>query len=479
VARRQAAAQAHPRRSRARRDQPEEPEISFDYDLFTIGGGSGGVRASRVSAAYGAKVAIAEADRFGGTCVNVGCIPKKLFSYAAHFREDFEVARSFGWTLGGDAGSPKFDWPTLLANKDREIARLNAVYERVLSAAGVEIHRGFASVLSPHSVAVNGKTYTARHILIATGSWPVVPPIAGRELAITSNEAFHLERLPRRMLVVGGGYIALEFASILHGLGVDTTLSYRGKRLLRGFDGEIGTRIAEEMTHKGVKIHFGGEPASIIRHPDCLEVCYSDGPHQKTDMVLFATGRKPNTAKLGLEKVGVVLAADGAVPVNRFSTSTCESIHAIGDVTNRINLTPVATAEAMWLARTLFGGEPTAIDHENVPTAVFCDPNIATVGLSEELARSRYGAIELYKASFRPLKLTLGEKKERAFMKLVVEQKTQRVLGAHMIGPDAGEVIQGVAIAVKMGATKAQLDATIGIHPTVAEEFVTMREKAS
>jgi glutathione reductase (NADPH) len=434
------------------------------------------VRASRVSATYGARVAIAEADRFGGTCVNVGCIPKKLFAYAAHFREDFEVARSFGWTAGGE---PRFDWPTLRTNKDREIERLNGVYERVLSVAGVEIMRGFATVLSPHSVAINGKTFTAKHILVATGSWPVVPPIPGRELAITSNEAFYLDRLPKRALVVGGGYIALEFASILHGLGVQTTLSYRGKRLLRGFDGEICERIAEEMRHKGVTIHFGGEPASIIRHPDCLEVCYTDGPHQKTDLVLFATGRKPNTARLGLEKLGVKLGPDGAVLVDKFSRSSVESIHAIGDVTNRINLTPVATAEAMWLARTLFRDEPTPIDHENVPTAVFCDPNIGTVGLSEEKARERYGAIDIYKSSFRPLKLTLGEKKERVFMKLVIDRKTERVLGAHMIGPDAGEVIQGFAVAIKLGATKAQLDATIGIHPTVAEEFVTMRDKAT
>ncbi|HEX7053640.1 MAG TPA: glutathione-disulfide reductase [Burkholderiales bacterium] len=448
--------------------------MSFDYDLFTIGGGSGGVRASRVAATYGAKVAIAEADRFGGTCVNVGCIPKKLFSYAAHFREDFEVARSFGWTIG----EPRFDWPTLVANKDKEIARLNAVYERMLSAAGVEIHRGFATVRGPHEVELGGRTYTAKHVLVATGSWPVVPPIPGRELAITSNEAFYLKALPKRALVVGGGYIALEFASILNGLGVQVTLSYRRKRLLRGFDGDIGERIADEMRHKGVTIHFGGEPASIVKERDGLEVRYTDGPHQKTDLVLFATGRKPNTAKLGLEKVGVELGPDGSVRVNEFSRSSVPSIHAIGDVTNRINLTPVATAEAMWLARTLFRGEPTPVDHANVPTAVFSDPNVATVGLAEEAARERYGELDIYKTYFRPLKLTLGEKKERVFMKLVVERRTQRVLGAHMIGPDAGEIIQGVAIAVKLGATKQQFDSTIGIHPTIAEEFVTMREKA-
>ena len=433
------------------------------------------MRASRVSASYGAKVAIAESHLFGGTCVNVGCIPKKLFSYAAHWREEFEIARAYGWSTG----EPQFAWPTLLANKDKEIARLNAVYERLLSSAGVEIIRGRATVVDAHTVAVNGRRYSANHILIATGSWPVMPPIEGREHAITSNEAFHLQRLPERALVVGGGYIALEFASILHGLGVKTTLSYRGRRLLRGFDADLGERIAEELTHKGLKVHFGGEPAKIIKHADCLEVCYTDGPHQKTDLVLFATGRKPNTAKLGLERAGVKLAADGAVIVDQYSRSSIESIYAIGDVTNRINLTPVATAEAMWLAKTLFGGKPTPVDHDNVPTAVFANPNLATVGLSELQARERYGEVDIYKTYFRPLKLTLTEKKERVFMKLVVERASQRVVGAHMIGPDAGEIIQGLAIAVKLGATKAQFDATIGIHPTVAEEFVTMREKAT
>jgi len=432
------------------------------------------VRASRVSASYGAKVAIAESHLFGGTCVNVGCIPKKLFSYAAHWREEFEVAQAYGWSTS----EPQFEWRTLLANKDKEIARLNAVYERLLTSVGVEIIRGRATVIDPHTVELNGRRYTAKHILIATGSWPVIPPIEGREYAITSNEAFHLERLPQRALVVGGGYIALEFASIFQGLGVKTTLSYRGKRLLRGFDADLGERIAEEMTHKGLKIHFGGEPAKITKLPHSLEVAYTDGPHQTTDLVLFATGRKPNTAKLGLERIGVKLAADGAVIVDQYSRSSVESIHAIGDVTNRVNLTPVATAEAMWLAKTLFGGEPTPVDHDNVPTAVFANPNLATVGLSELQARERYGEVDIYKTYFRPLKLTLTEKKERVFMKLAVDRASQRVVGAHIIGPDAGEIIQGVAIAVKLGATKAQFDATLGIHPTVAEEFVTMREKS-
>jgi len=427
-----------------------------------------------VSAGYGARVAIAECDRFGGTCVNVGCIPKKLFSYAAHFREDFEIARSFGWTTG----EPRFDWPTLLANKDREIARLNAVYERALSLAGVEIMRGRATVVDKNKVQINGKTYSAKHILVATGSWPQIPDIPGRELAITSNEAFHLERLPRRALVVGGGYIAVEFASIFHGLGVQTTLAYRGKRLLRGFDAELGERLGEEMTAKGVKIHYGAEPKSLARRGDgSIDVEYADGSTQQEDLVLFATGRRPNSANLGLEAAGVDLAGDGAVVVDDFSRSSVASIHAIGDVTNRINLTPVATAEAMWLARTLFRNEPTPVDHVFVPTAVFANPNVATVGLPEEAARGRFGDLDIYKAAFRALKLTLTEKTERTFMKLVVDRATQRVVGAHMVGPDAGEIIQGVAIAMKMGATKAQFDATIGIHPTSAEEFVTMREK--
>ena len=434
------------------------------------------MRASRVSAGHGARVAIAEPGRFGGTCVNVGCIPKKLLSYAAHFREDFELAASFGWSVG----EPRFDWRRLLANKDREIARLNGVYERLLVDAGVTIHRERAEVAGRNAVRVGEKTYSARHILVATGSWPQVPQIPGRELAITSNEAFHLERLPRRALVVGGGYIALEFASIFHGLGVETTLSYRGVRLLRGFDAELGARMAEEMSAKGLRIHFGAEPAALARRPDgSLEVSFGDGSRGQAELVMFATGRRPNSAALGLEAAGVKLGADGAVLVDRFSKTSVDSIHAIGDVTNRINLTPVATAEAMWLARTLFGGAPTPVDHDYVPTAVFANPNLATVGLSEERARERFGEIDVYKASFRALKLSLADSKERTFMKLVVERAGQRVVGAHMIGPDAGEVIQGVAIAVKLGATKAQFDATLGIHPTGAEEFVTMRERAA
>lgn len=430
------------------------------------------MRASRVAASFGARVAVAESGRFGGTCVNVGCIPKKLLSYAAHYREDFAVAKSFGWSVG----EPTFDWRTLVANKDREIARLNGVYENVLTKAGAKILRARATVIDPHTVEADGRRHTARHILVATGSRPQVPQIPGRELAITSNEAFFLERLPRRALVVGAGYIALEFASIFNGLGVHTTLAYRGARLLRGFDADLGERIAEEMRKKGVAVRLHTNPAKL--EPG-IRVTYEDGATQEVDLVLFATGRKPNTAGLGLEGAGVQLGAGGAVAVDEFSRSSVASIHAIGDVTDRLNLTPVATAEGMALAKTLFRGEPTPVDHVNVPTAVFSDPNLATVGLSEEAARRHCSEVDVYKTAFRALKLTLGGHEERTFMKLVVDAASQRVVGAHMIGPEAGEIIQGVAIAVKLGATKAQFDATIGIHPTAAEEFVTMREKAS
>ena len=425
-----------------------------------------------MAASYGARVAVAESGRFGGTCVNVGCIPKKLFAYAAHYREDFAVAKSFGWTLG----EPTFDWRTLVANKDREIARLNGVYENLLAKAGATILRERATVIDPHTVEAGGKRHTARHILVATGSWPQVPQIPGRELAITSNEAFFLERLPRRALVVGAGYIALEFASIFNGLGVQTTLAYRGARLLRGFDADLGEQIAVELGKKGVDIRLRTNPARL--EPG-VRVTYEDGTTQAVDLVMFATGRKPNTAGLGLVDAGVQLTLGGAVVVDEYSKSSVASIHAIGDVTDRLNLTPVATAEGMALARTLFRDEPTAVDHVNVPTAVFSDPNVATVGMTEETARRQHGEVEVYKTAFRALKHTLGGHEERTFMKLVVDAASRRVVGAHMIGPDAGEIIQGVAIAVKLGATKAQFDATIGIHPTAAEEFVTMRERAS
>ena len=447
----------------------------YDFDLFTIGAGSGGVRASRVCATYGARVAVAEERYFGGTCVNVGCIPKKLFSYAAHYREDFHDAAGFGWTVP----EPTFHWPTLVANKDKEIARLNGIYERILANAGVTILKNRATIVDPHQVECGGKTYSAKHILVATGSWPTVPGIPGKELAITSNEAFFLPELPKSAIVVGGGYIAVEFASIFNGLGVKTTLVYRGKRLLRGFDAELGAKLAEEMTKKGVTIRFESDVASLAKSADGITATFKDASVMETGVVMYATGRKPNTRNLGLEAAGVNLATDGAIQVNKHLQSSVPSIHAIGDVTNRINLTPVATAEGMALAKTLFRNEPTEMDYDTIPTAIFSIPNLATVGLSEEAAKERGHGVDIYKTGFRALKHTLSGSEEKTFMKLVVDASTQKVLGAHMMGADAGEIIQGIAIAIKCGATKAQFDSTIGIHPTAAEEFVTLREKTT
>ena len=447
----------------------------YDFDLFTIGAGSGGVRASRVCATYGAKVAVAEERYFGGTCVNVGCIPKKLFSYAAHYREDFHDAAGFGWTVP----EPTFHWPTLVANKDKEIARLNGIYERILANAGVTILKNRATIVDPHQVECGGKTYSAKHILVATGSWPTVPGIPGKELAITSNEAFFLPELPKSAIVVGGGYIAVEFASIFNGLGVKTTLVYRGKRLLRGFDAELGVKLAEEMTKKGVTIRFESDLASLAKSAAGITATFKDASVMETGVVMYATGRKPNTRNLGLEAAGVNLATDGAIQVNKHLQSSVPSIHAIGDVTNRINLTPVATAEGMALAKTLFRNEPTEMDYDTIPTAIFSIPNLATVGLSEEAAKERGHGVDIYKTGFRALKHTLSGSEEKTFMKLVVDASTQKVLGAHMMGADAGEIIQGIAIAIKCGATKAQFDSTIGIHPTAAEEFVTLREKTT
>ena len=449
---------------------------SFDFDLFTIGAGSGGVRASRVSASYGARVVVAEESRLGGTCVNVGCIPKKLFSYAAHVREDFHDAAGYGWT----GAAPSFDWPTLVSNKDREITRLNGIYGRLLENAGVTVLPHRAAVVDAHTVECGGRTYTAKHILVATGSRAVVPPIPGHELAITSNEAFYLERLPDSVVVVGSGYIAVEFASIFHGLGVATTLVYRGPRLLRSFDADLGTHLAAEMQAKGIRILFNADISALQRRNDGrISISYAGGTQGDTGAVMFATGRVPNTDGLGLDRAGLQLARDGSVLVNAYLQSSVPSIHALGDVTNRHNLTPVATAEGMALAKTLFRNSPTQVDYENIATAVFAIPNVATVGLSEEEARRRHSRIDVYKTSFRALKNTLSGNPEKTFMKLVVDAQTDRVLGAHMVGPEAGEIIQGMAIALKCGATKAQFDATIGIHPTAAEEFVTMREKAS
>ena len=444
----------------------------FDFDLFTIGAGSGGVRASRIAAGFGARVAVAEERYLGGTCVNVGCIPKKLYSYAAHFREDFHHAEGFGWARA----SPDFDMARLFANKNQEIQRLNGIYRRLLENTCVKILEARAVMVDAHTVEVDGKRHTAGHILVATGGWPVKPAIPGIELAITSNEAFLLDALPPRAVVVGGGYIALEFASIFNGLGTATTLVYRGANILRNFDREMGGVLAEEMQKKGVILKLHANIARIARDDGSLVATLADGATLATDCILYATGRAPNTNHLGLESAGVKRNDQGAIEVDSYLQSSVASIYAIGDVTDRVNLTPVATAEGMAIANTLFNNRPTALDYANIPTAIFSHPNAATVGLSEEKARTEYGEIDIYASRFRPLKHTLSGSNEQMFMKLVVDRASNRVVGAHMVGADAGEIIQGIAIAIKCGATKAQFDATIGIHPTAAEEFVTLRE---
>jgi glutathione reductase (NADPH) len=443
----------------------------YDYDLFTIGAGSGGVRAARWAAGFGARVAIAEERYLGGTCVNVGCIPKKLLSYAAHYHEDFEDAASYGW----HPGDPRFDWSALIANKDREIARLNGVYERILKASGVEILRARARVTDPHTVEVGGRRITSAHVLIATGGWPVKPGIAGAELGFTSNEAFHLPRLPERVVIVGGGYIAVEFASIFNGLGAETTLVYRSERLLKSFDGDLGRFLGEQMAAKGVRILYNRNIASITRAAP-YAVTLSDGSTLGTDGVMLATGRAPNTRNLGLEEAGVKLRENGAIIVDGTFQSSVPSIHAIGDAIDRVLLTPVALAEGMVIAERLFNPGSRVVNYENIPTTIFSHPNVGTVGLSESEARRRGFEITVYRSTFTPLRHTLTGRQEKVLMKLVVDQASDRVLGAHMVGAEAGEIIQGFAVALNCGATKRQLDATIGIHPTTAEEFVTMRE---
>ena len=444
----------------------------YDYDLFTIGAGSGGVRASRVSAGLGARVAIAEERYLGGTCVNVGCIPKKLLVYASHYTEDFEDARAYGWTVGKSS----FDWATLIRNKDREIARLNEVYRKLLDQSGVKQIEGRARIVDQNTVAIGDRTFSAKNILIATGSWPSVPEIPGIEHAITSNEAFHLKQLPRRVIVVGGGYIAVEFASIFHGLGAETTELYRGPLFLRGFDHDVRQVLAEEMRKKEIDLRFDLNIESIEQADDHLLATLSDGSKLEADQIMYATGRLPATSDLGLEEAGVQLNQKGAVVVDEFSRSTVANIWAIGDVTDRINLTPVAIHEGMALAETLFHDRPTKPDHENVASAVFSQPQIGAVGLNETKARERYTELEIFRTRFRPLKHTLTGQDETTMMKLIVDRASGRVVGAHMVGPEAGEIIQGIAIAIKCRATKAEFDATIGLHPTSAEEFVTMRE---
>lgn len=445
----------------------------FDLDLLAIGAGSGGVRACRMAAALGARVAVAEEGRLGGTCVNVGCIPKKLLVLGAHFRDDFEDARGFGWTVA----PPTPDWARLVAAKDREIERLNGVYRRILETNGVEILAGRATLVGRGEVRVGERVLRARHVVVATGSVPVRPSIPGGELAITSNEFFHLAELPGRSIVVGGGYIAVEIAGILAGLGSEVTLVHRGDLPLRGFDHDVRTALVEEMRKRGLALRLGDTVEAIERTAGGLRASLGSGAAIEADVVLHAIGRVPNTRGIGLEGLGVRLAANGAVVVDEYSASSVPGVHAIGDATDRLNLTPVAIHEAMALVATLFGGRPTKPDHAGVPTAVFSTPPVGTVGLTEEEARRRHPAIDVYRTRFRPLRHTLSGRDEQAMMKLVVDADTDRVLGCHMVGADAGEIVQGLAIALRCGATKAQFDATIGIHPTSAEEFVTMREK--
>jgi len=446
--------------------------MKYDFDLFTIGAGSGGVRAARMSAGLGARVAIAEERYLGGTCVNVGCVPKKLFVYASHYAEDFEDARGFGW----DVTKPEFNWQGLINNKNDEIRRLNGIYEGLLDNAGVQLIEGRATIVDPHHIRVGEKTWSAERILIATGGWPKIPDIPGKEHVITSNEAFYLDRLPDRITVVGGGYIAVEFAGIFNGLGVDTTLLYRGPLFLRGFDEDCRRFLAEEMIKKGIDLRFNTNIESITRNDEGFSAILTDSSELHTDLIMYATGRSPNIAATGTKEAGVKVNDNGAIIVNDHYQTSIASIYAIGDVTDRFNLTPVATAEGSVLAHTLFAGSTDRVDYSNIPTCVFSQPNLGTVGLTEEQAREKYDNVAVYKSAFTPMKHTLTQSGEKTLMKMIVDKATDRVLGVHMVGPDAGEITQGIAIAMKAGATKKHFDETIGIHPTTAEEFVTMRE---
>lgn len=448
----------------------------FDCDLFVIGGGSGGVRAARMAGQRGARVMLAEAAALGGTCVNVGCIPKKLYSYAASFAGDFADAAGFGW----DVPAPRFDWQRLKKNRAHEIARLNGVYEHLLRTAGVELLRGWATLCDAHTVQVQtasgAQRWRARHILVAAGGTPSVPELPGREHVLTSDHMFDLEPFPRRLVVVGGGYIACEFASIFQGLGAQVTQLYRGEQVLRGFDEDVRAFLAQEVRKHGVDLRVGAGVAGVVRGDQGLSVTLTGGGTLEADAVLYATGRVPNVAGLGLEAAGVRLSPAGAIEVDADFRTSVPSIHAVGDVTARLQLTPVALAEAMVVVDRLFGKGERAISYDFVPTAVFTHPNIGTVGLTESQARERYGAVRVFRSEFRALKHTLSGNAERTLMKLVVDAASDRVVGLHMVGADAGEVVQGFAVAMKAGATKAVFDSTIGIHPTAAEEFVTMRE---
>ncbi|BCB07961.1 glutathione reductase [Vreelandella venusta] len=449
----------------------------YEYDLLVIGAGSGGVRAARMAAATGAKVAIAEDRYLGGTCVNVGCVPKKLYSYAAHFHDSFDDAAGFGWQLPGPA---VFEWSVLRDNKISEIKRLNGIYQRMLEGAGVVLLHARATVTGAHSVSLASEEgitqVTAQKILLATGGWPWVPDFPGSEYTVTSNQVFDLDAFPDRFLVLGGGYIAVEFASIFNGLGSETHLIYRGELFLKGFDEEVRAFTRDEMSKKGVNLHFNTNIERIEPNGDAFNVYLTNGDVQEVDVVLAATGRNANTQGLGLEELGIHLDSKGKIPVNARYETAVPSILALGDLTQGPELTPVALAEAMQLVDIHFNETlPKPLDYATIPTAVFCHPNIGTVGLSEEAARENIGKIRVYSADFKAMKHTLSGSQERTLMKLIVDDATDVVVGAHMVGEEAGELIQGIAIAVRAGLTKEDFDRTIGIHPTGAEEFVTMR----
>ena len=448
-----------------------------DVDLFIIGGGSGGVRAARIAAEYGAKVMVAEEYRLGGSCVIRGCVPKKLFVYASRFNGEFEDAAGFGWTVS----QPSFDWATLVANKDREIGRLEAAYGATLEKAGVEVVKDRAVLVDAHTVQLaNGLRVRAGYMLVATGATPSYgEPIPGLEHVISSNEAFHLSEFPRRILIQGGGYIAVEFAGIFAGLGSHVTLVYRGENILRGFDDDVRAHLRVEMEARGIRVLTGCKVAAVVQARGHFSVKLSGGNQIPADRVMFATGRQPNIAKMGLETVGVEIAANGGIAVDEYSRTTRQNIYAVGDVTNRINLTPVAIREGHGFADTVFGGKPTAVDHTNVPTAVFSEPEVGAVGLTEAQARARLAKTDIYKAMFKPLKATLSGRDTCILMKLVVDGLSDRVVGCHVVGEGAAEIAQVAAVTVKMGAKKADFDATIALHPTAAEELVTMRKKTA
>jgi glutathione reductase (NADPH) len=448
----------------------------YQYDLFVIGAGSGGVRACRIAASLGAKVAVAEERYFGGTCVNVGCVPKKLYSYAAHYRDDLEDSKGFGWNIATEAAEKQFNWKILKQNKDNEINRLKGIYKSILDNNRVTVFEDHARLVDAHTVAVGGSTYTARYILLAVGGWPWIPDYPGNELAMDSNDVFEMEELPESIVVVGGGYIAVEFASIFARLGTETTLVYRGEQLLRGFDSDVRQFIGAEMA-RHMRLVLNDDVVRIDNNNKELKVTLKSGNEIECAKLLSATGRRPLTADLGLENVNIELASNGAIVVDDEFQTTEPSIYAVGDVIDRVALTPVALAEAQIVARKLFDNSSKAMNYKNIPTAVFCHPNIATCGISEDIALAEGLDVDIYSARVKQLKHTLSGRDEFSFIKLIVDKASDRVIGAHLVAPDAGELMQGIAVAMNAGATKADFDATIGIHPTLAEEIVTMREK--